>query len=197
MSKTKLDTNISPVPMPVTIIGTKVDGKPTFMTLAWVTRVNMKPPMWGITMNKKHHTAVGIKQTNMFSINIPNTSLLEKTDVCGLISGRKYDKSSLFHIFYADNQNVPFISECPVNIACKLVKTVDLPTHYFFIGEIEEVFAETDVITEEKLDAQKIAPILLSMPRNKYWALGDQLGNAWKIGFPLKEQLLSGGNVRK
>ena len=28
---------------------------------------------------------------------------------------------------------------------------------------------------------QKIDPLIFSMPRNKYWSLGDQLGDAWRI----------------
>ena len=187
MEKIKLGTNISPIPMPVTIIGAKIDEKPNFMTLAWVTRVNMKPPMWGITMNKRHYTAIGIKQNKTFSINIPKAEMIKKTDFCGIISGRKYDKSSLFDIFYGELKNAPMISECPVNIECKLFQTVELPTHYFFIGEIVNVYSVAEFVTQDKLDAQKINPLILSMPLNKYWSLGDHLGDAWRIGRELKE----------
>jgi len=188
MEKIKLGTNISPIPMPVTIIGAKVDGTPNFMTLAWVTRVNMKPPMWGITMNQKHHTVIGIKQNNSFSINIPNSEIIKQTDFCGIISGRTYDKSSLFDIFYGELENAPMINECPVNIECKLFQTLKLPTHYFFIGEIVTVYSEEKYVTENKLDAKKIDPLIFSMPQNKYWSLGDQLGDAWRIGRELKEE---------
>ncbi len=189
MEKINLGTNISPIPMPVTIIGTKIDEKPNFMTLAWVTRVNMKPTMWGITMNKRHYTAIGIKQNNSFSINIPKAELIKETDFCGIISGRKHDKSSLFDIFYGELKNAPMITECPVNIECKLFQTVELPTHYFFIGEIVNVYSEAKFVTQDKLDAKKIDPLILSMPQNKYWSLGDQLGDAWRIGRELKEKM--------
>lgn len=182
MEKQPQNTNISPFPMPVTIIGAKVNEFPNFMTLAWVTRVNMRPPMWGITMNKKHHTPIGIIQNDSFSINIPNAEMIEKTDFCGITSGRKYDKSSLFDIFYGELKTAPMINECPVNIECKLFQTVELPTHYFFIGEIVNVYSEEKFVTQDKLDAKKINPLILSTPRNKYWSLGDQLGDAWRVG---------------
>ena len=89
MEKVKLGPQTLLYPMPAVLVGSKVAEKPNFMTLAWLTRVNMKPTMWGITMNKKHYTAVGIKQNNSFSINIPKAEMIEKTDFCGIISGRK------------------------------------------------------------------------------------------------------------
>ncbi|MFW9903798.1 MAG: flavin reductase family protein [Candidatus Thorarchaeota archaeon] len=187
MDKIKLDANISPIPMPVTIIGANINDNPNFMALAWVTRVNMRPSMWGITMNQRHHTAIGIKQNNTFSVNVPNTDLMKETDFCGIISGRKYDKSSLFEVFYGDLKTAPMINECPVNIECKLLQTIELPTHYFFIGEIVNVYSREKYVTENKLDAKKINPLILSMPQNKYWSLGDQLGEAWKIGRELKK----------
>jgi flavin reductase (DIM6/NTAB) family NADH-FMN oxidoreductase RutF len=42
-------------PMPMTIIGAVVDGKPNFMAAAWVSRVNFKPPMMMIALGA-HHT---------------------------------------------------------------------------------------------------------------------------------------------
>ena len=40
--------------MPVTLLGTKINDKPNFMTLAWVTRVNANPPLFAVAVNKVH-----------------------------------------------------------------------------------------------------------------------------------------------
>ena len=45
MEKVKIDKNAFVYPMPMTIVGAVVDGKPNFLAAAWVTRVNFKPPM--------------------------------------------------------------------------------------------------------------------------------------------------------
>ena len=73
-------------PMPMVLVGSVVAGKANFMAVAWVTRVNFKPPLLAIALGP-HHTNKGIDENQEFSINIPNVSLLEKTDYCGLVSG--------------------------------------------------------------------------------------------------------------
>lgn len=45
MKKVKLDSNVFLYPMPVVLVGAEVQGKPNFMTVGWVSRVNLKPPM--------------------------------------------------------------------------------------------------------------------------------------------------------
>jgi hypothetical protein len=36
------------------------------------------------------------------------------------------------------------------------------------------------------LDIKKINPFTLSMPDNRYWSVGENLGKAWSIGKALK-----------
>ena len=43
MSKVKIDTNAFTYPMPMTLVGAMVDGRPNFLAVAWVTRVNYPP----------------------------------------------------------------------------------------------------------------------------------------------------------
>ncbi len=45
MEKVKLDNQPFIYPMPVVIVGAEVEGKPNYMTAAWVTPVNFKPVM--------------------------------------------------------------------------------------------------------------------------------------------------------
>lgn len=52
MSKSRIGNNVF-FPMPVTLVGTIVQGKANFMTVAWVSRVNAQPPEVGIGINGK------------------------------------------------------------------------------------------------------------------------------------------------
>jgi hypothetical protein len=56
-----------------------------------------------------------------------------------------------------------------------------------YIGEPKEVFTEEKYMTDSKLDIKKINPFTLSMPDNNYWAVGENLGQAWGIGKSLKK----------
>jgi flavin reductase (DIM6/NTAB) family NADH-FMN oxidoreductase RutF len=187
MQKLDIETNVYLYPMPIVLVGAIVEGKPNLMTVGWVSRVNFKPPMIAIAINKVHYTPKGIRENGAFSINIPTRSMVEVTDYCGLVSGRTTDKSGLFEIFYGELQGAPMISECPLNMACKLVDTVDLPSNYLFIGEIVGAFCGEQFVPDGNPDIKKIDPLVLSMPDNSYWGIGEFIAKAWNVGKELKK----------
>jgi flavin reductase (DIM6/NTAB) family NADH-FMN oxidoreductase RutF len=74
-----------------------------------------------------------------------------------------------------------------LNIECALARTVDLDTNTF-IGEIRNIYSEERYLENGKLDVRKIRPFLLTMPDNRFWAVGEQVGNAWRDGVEFKEK---------
>jgi flavin reductase (DIM6/NTAB) family NADH-FMN oxidoreductase RutF len=188
MEKIKIDSGAAFLyPMPMVLVGSVVEGKANFMAVGWVSRVNFKPPLFGIALGP-HHTNKGIDENREFSINIPNISLIEQTDYCGLVSGNKTDKSEIFNVFFGDLANAPLIQECPVCISLSLFDTVKLPVNTFYIGEPREVFSEEKYMTDKTLDIKKVNPFTLTMPDNHYWSIGDNLGKAWSIGKSRKKK---------
>jgi flavin reductase (DIM6/NTAB) family NADH-FMN oxidoreductase RutF len=170
------------IPMPVVLVGTQVKGKDNFMAVGWCARVNGNPPMIACGINNNHYTPQGIAETKTFSVNIPSSGILEKTDYCGLVSGLRTDKSNVFDVFYGSLKTAPMIRECPVTLECHLVQTVSLPTHNLCIGEIAGVYADGAAIKDGKPDFAVIAPLFLTMPDNRYWTLGKYVGDAWSAG---------------
>jgi flavin reductase (DIM6/NTAB) family NADH-FMN oxidoreductase RutF len=186
MGKISTGRNVFMYPMPVTLLGTLVDGKPDFMTLGWITRVNANPPTIGCGVGRHHHSAVGIEQNKTFSINVPSAELLQKTDYCGLVSGKSVDKAVLFDVFYGELETAPMITECPLSLECRLDTTVENATNNFYIGEIIASYSEERYLSGDLLDIKKINPLLLTMPDNRYWTVGEYAGEAWSIGKTLK-----------
>ena len=184
--KIKIDNNVSVYPMPVTLLGANVKGKANFMALGWVSRVNASPPMIGVGVYKSHYTREGIKENGSFSVNYPGEEMVRETDYCGLVSGEKIDKSGMFEVFYGELETAPMIKECTLNLECKLVETLEFPTNYFFVGEIIAAYSEEQYLTQGKPDIKKMEPLLLTMPDNSYWTVGNYTGAAWKIGKSLK-----------
>ena len=76
----------------------------------------------------------------------------------------------------------PQIEEFPMNVECHVVKKVELPTNYLFIGEVVGVYIEESLLTDGHPDPEKIRPFALSMPDNRFWGLGDCVGRAWHDG---------------
>ena len=65
---------------------------------------------------------------------------------------------------------------------------VENPTNNFYIGEIIASYTEEKYLTDCKLDIRKINPLLLTMPDNRYWTVGEYAGDAWSIGKNLKKK---------
>lgn len=187
MEKINIGANIY-IPMLVTLLGVNVEDRANFMALGWLSRLNANPPLLGAAINKYHHTSQGIRENKTFSINIPGKDLMKETDYCGLVSGREYDKSELFNVFYGELETAPMIEQCPICIECKLVEIHEMPTNHLLIGEIVGTYTEKRFLTDDNPDIQKINPLLLTMPDNNYWTVGENIGKAWEAGKDLKSK---------
>jgi flavin reductase (DIM6/NTAB) family NADH-FMN oxidoreductase RutF len=182
MEKMKIERDAFIYPMPVVLVGTVVEERPNFMTVAWVNRVNFQPPMLDAAIGLQQYTNKGITVHKTFSVNIPSADLVEKVDYCGIVSGKNQDKSKVFEIFYGELPNTPMIKDCPLTLECKVIQTVNLPADYLYIGEIINAYSETRYLTNGTPDILKINPITLSMPDNNYWQVGKNVGKAWNAG---------------
>jgi hypothetical protein len=63
------------------------------------------------------------------------------------------------------------------------------PHEQFFFGEIINIFSEERFLSEGKPDVKKIKPFLLTMPDNKFWSIGEQIGKAWSDGVAFRDRL--------
>jgi flavin reductase (DIM6/NTAB) family NADH-FMN oxidoreductase RutF len=189
MGKITVEKRSFCLPWTQTLLGTHVQGKVNFMALDWLTRANYEPAMLGICVGRGHASNKAIRETGQFSINVPTVDMIEIVDYCGIASANRDDKSKLFDVFYGELEAAPMITACPLNIECKLVQTVDLPSNTFFIAEIVTIFSEERYLAAGKPDVKKIRPFLLTMPDNRFWSVGEHVGNAWKDGAKYREKL--------
>lgn len=189
MGKKKIQKSAYIYPMPMILVGANVEKKPNYMPIAWVSVVEHKPPMISISAAQSHYTNKGIKENQTFSINIPSAKIAEKMDYCGLISGKKEDKSEIFECFYGDLEDAPMIKDAPLNMECKVVKTIDTGHgHEIFIGEVINSYAAEEIMTEGIPDVEKIQPIVYTTKDKHYWKIGEKLGKAWNIGKNFKKE---------
>ena len=182
--KAKLGAKNCLYPMPTTLVGANVNGKPNYITIAHVGI--MDPGSISLGMNKAHYTNGGIKENGTFSVNIPSVGMVKETDYCGLVSGKRVDKAELFEDFYGKLGTAPMIRECPINMECRLIQTVDFPRHDIFVGEIVETYCDEQCLTDGVVDLSKVRPILFAMNDRGYWKLGERFAQAWSVGKELK-----------
>jgi len=192
MNKNKIKPRSYLFPMPVALIGANVNGKPNFETLAYVGVIEYEPPMISISSYETHYTNVGIKENATFSVNTPSEGLVEVTDYCGIVSGKETDKSEVFEVFYGELKTAPMISSSPLNLECKVIKTIRIADlmgiekgHEVFFGEVVAAYADEYYLTEDIPDLIKLKPILYS--RNNYYKVGEHLADAFQIGKNFKK----------
>jgi flavin reductase (DIM6/NTAB) family NADH-FMN oxidoreductase RutF len=85
MEKVDVNLNGFSYPMPCTLVGVNVEGKPNYLTVAWFSMVNLKPPYIGIILGKIHFTNPGIKVNGPVSTKIPSSDMVK---VAGLSRGK-------------------------------------------------------------------------------------------------------------
>jgi flavin reductase (DIM6/NTAB) family NADH-FMN oxidoreductase RutF len=113
-------------------------------------------------MGKSHHTNIGIRENGVFSINIPSEGMAKITDYSGLVSGRRVDKSGLFGVFYGKLQMAPMIKECPFNMECKVIQTIELPMNEVFMREIVASYTEERYLTNGHPNVKKLNPMVFT-----------------------------------
>lgn len=185
MSKIKMP-NRPTLLYPAILAGADVGGKPNYATIGACGVINLEPMLY-ISLKETHYTTSGVKENGYFSVNVPSADLARKTDLCGVVSGREFNKAELFTAFYDDAGKAPLIRECPINMLCKVAKTLPMSGFEMFFGEIVAVYINEDCLTNGKLDPLKVNPMVMMYP--DYFALGQVAGAVYQDGMAYKKSL--------
>ncbi len=188
MKKKVIDKGMPPLVLPTCLLGSVNEGRANFCTVAWFTMIDDEPPTIGLVLGKKRFTKDGIVANKTFSVNIPTVEQVKVTDYCGIRSGYKVDKSSLFTIHYGSVEHAPLIEECPISIGCSLSQVLEFPGVDMIIGTVEEVLVDEACLIEGKVDQRRVKPLLYAMPGGPYVGMGEEVAKAFSIGKSLKKK---------
>jgi len=171
----------------VIIVGTELENaKPNFLTCSWHSRVNQKPPRWGITIDKRRHSLAGIQRNMTFSINYPGKELARVTDYCGIYSGKNVDKSKLFTVFHGALKGAPMIEECMVNIELEVKQIIEFESDCLIIGEIVNTYSDERYLVHDRIDPEKSDSFFLTYPDFNYYTIRGHIGKAFNLGKKLQ-----------
>jgi flavin reductase (DIM6/NTAB) family NADH-FMN oxidoreductase RutF len=113
------------------------------ITVAALDFFSFEPPMMGVGICPDRFSYELIKEDQDFGINIPTKDMIESVEFCGLNSGRDVDKFNATGLTPMEPTIIKskLITECPVNLECKVVKELYLSsefsaTHDWFIGRV-------------------------------------------------------------
>ena len=172
--KKDLGSMLALYPLPATLVGAMVDGKPTWLEVAHVGIIGHDRIM--VSSVKSHYTNQGIRETGVLSVSLADEALLPKLAYVGGNTGKKVDKSGVFP-WHAAETGAPVPDEAPLTLACTVVDTYETETFDNFICRIDATLVEEDKLTEDgKPDYEKIAPVLFEFPTYSYLSTGKVLG---------------------
>lgn len=186
----KKDLGVHPYlyPMPVLMIATYCeDDTVDVMNMAWggICATNMV----ALNIGEDHKTAENIKQRGAFTLSIADIDHIEAADFFGIATANKMpDKfvRSGLHAVKSSRVDAPVVEEFPVTLECKAVELQQTKYGFRVLGEIVNVLAEEKVLDEKgKVDPAKLGAFAFDQFRNGYYAMGEQVGQAWNTGVKL------------
>lgn len=136
-------------PLLVSCRGT--DGRDNALVVAYGGNCSYDPPMVMVGIVPSRYSYQLVKDSGCFVVNLTPPEMKEAYDYLGSKSGRDEDKLAKLGIRTQDalKVNAPILVDCPVNIECTVVDSIMTGSHEMFIGKIEYVHADSELVNEE------------------------------------------------
>ena len=173
-------------PQPVLIIASyDENGVPDAMNAAWggISESNEI----SMCLSEGHKTVKNILSRKAFTVSMADAAHVVECDYVVIESGNqvanKVEKAG-FTVEKSERVDAPIINELAVCLECKF-KSYD-PETCRMVGEIINVSVDESVMTDGKVDVDKVAPITFDPFNNAYHVLGAKVGNAFADGAKLK-----------
>lgn len=150
MNKRLLRPDTTFYPAAVVLITTG-GSNPNVMTCNRVASCSAEPPRISISIRPSRHSHALIQQSGEFVVNLPARRHAALADYVGVVSGREEDKLAVAGLRLAPAQTLetPLLADLPVNIECSLEHTVELDSHSLFIGLVQAVHAQVDLLDDQ------------------------------------------------
>ena len=135
------------------------DGNDNALVVAYGGNCSYDPPMIMVGIVPSRHSYHMIKENGCFVAHLLDASQKELYECCGTKSGKDGDKLKEYDIKIVDGKmvNAGVIEECPVAIECTVVDSIMTGSHEMFVGKIEYVHADKEILSEDgKVDLMKL-----------------------------------------
>ncbi len=184
MSKIRLSTGITTFPMPAAVITVGIGDEANLITLAYVGKVCLNPPIIAISIQPRRHSYKLIEDHGEFVLNYPTIDQLREMDYCGTRSGRDVNKWEELKLTKEKGLvvEVPLIKEFHWNMECKVIQRTELGTHVCYFGEVVATHSDPQFVKNNRLDPDKF--------RSFVYVSGNYMGLEKEVierhGFSLK-----------
>ncbi|GAB6189096.1 flavin reductase family protein [Marinitoga arctica] len=110
-------------------------GKLNGITVAWITRVSINPPMIAISIGKQRYSYNLLENTDKFGVCILSKKQKELAKFFGSKSGKNMNKFE--HVDYELSSNgIPKLKDIVAFFECEIVSKAEAGDHVIYIGKI-------------------------------------------------------------
>ena len=187
--RTKLNMTEGIFPMPVLMIATyNEDGSVNVMNAAWGTM--LERDMVALNLTETHKTVQNIKARGAFTVSIADAAHAVEADYFGVESGNhttdKLARSGLT-ASKAETVDAPVINEFPICLECQFIEYQGGEYGMGVIGKVVSVTADERVMTDGRVDVEKVQAIAFDPYTHGYYKVTERVGGAFKDGLKLKK----------
>lgn len=170
-------------PLPVFIIATyDKDGKPNAMNVAWAGQAG--GDLISISLGS-HVSTENIKANKEFTVSFATKELLAECDYVGIVSQAnvpdKLGKAGLT-VTKSERVNAPIIDALPVALECKVIDIIEEYGETRVVAQVVGMIADESVLTDDKVDLDKLKPLMFDSSAKAYRVIGEIAGGAWDAG---------------
>lgn len=146
--------------MPKTIVTVRdKQGNDNALVVAYCGNCSYDPPMLMVGIVPSRYSYHMIKENGCFVAHLVDASQTELFNCCGRKSGKDGNKlkESGVALTNGEKVNAAIIDACPVAIECTVVDSIMTGSHEMFIGKIECVHAEENILKDDgSVDLSKL-----------------------------------------
>ena len=166
-------------PQPCVMIATwDKDHRTDVMMAAWAGQYDARQIVISLS---KHKTTENLELTGAFTVSFADVRTVAESDYFGLVSVKnvpdKVERAG-FTVTPSPNVDAPIINEYPLTLECRVVSWKG----GILIGEVVNMSADECILTDGKVDLEKLQPIVFDAAAMSYRSIGPEVGKAWGSG---------------
>lgn len=154
MKKAPKNDEMTLQPAPQILVTTRdQNGRPNVQAVGYAANVSRNPAMIMIGIEPTRFSYHIIKTTGCFVVNLPLKSFAKEFYYIGTHSGRDEDKFATLKLKWTEGQfvNAPLLTDCPVNIECQVVTSLQPGSNELFIGKVLAVHVDAAYLNADQM----------------------------------------------
>ncbi|MBR4455695.1 MAG: flavin reductase family protein [Solobacterium sp.] len=169
-------------PLPVLVLGTYDENwTPNAMNAAWGGQYDANEVFVSLA---KHKTTENLKCHPFFTVSFATVKTAEEADYYGIESGRAVNKIEAAGDTAVRSEFVdaPILMNFPLTLECRVKELQEDTDGYILIGEVVNMSADESILTDGKIDLDKLQPICFDSSANQYRVIGSAVAEAFRCG---------------